>query len=403
MAGSLGGPADPPSGGLPVAAGSPRLVRMAAEVRTLVERRRDELVRRAGQAEDSAEVFDIASTRLRRLVPFDAAVWSVTDPATGLPTGPTRIDDLDGMTAAQCSEHWRGEFVHDDVNAFVDLARARRPAGTLRAASDDPERSPRYRTVLRPLGYGDEMRAVLRIEGSPWGLLTLFRYEGRPAFTAPETALVAGLSAPLAGALRAHARPAETVPGPLPDRPGVLVFDTGGDLQSADDQAWAWLAELPLDRTLPSDLGVVPLWLVATVFRAGAAAYGRGDGIARARIRSRRGRWLVCHASCLDRPGGPRTIVVVLEPASPAEIAPLVIDAYGLTDREREITALIARGASTTEIADTLFLSPHTVRGYVKAIFTKVEVSSRGELVAKLFADTYEPQYHRMITRVRVG
>jgi hypothetical protein len=43
------------------------------------------------------------------------------------------------------------------------------------------------------------------------------------------------------------------------------------------------------------------------------------------------------------------------------------------------------------------------VRGYVKAIFAKVEVSSRGELVAKVFAERYEPQYHRTISRWRVG
>lgn len=33
----------------------------------------------------------------------------------------------------------------------------------------------------------------------------------------------------------------------------------------------------------------------------------------------------------------------------------------------------------------------HTVRDYVKAIFAKVGVSSRGELVAKLFAEHYAP------------
>jgi hypothetical protein len=38
-----------------------------------------------------------------------------------------------------------------------------------------------------------------------------------------------------------------------------------------------------------------------------------------------------------------------------------------------------------------LFLSVHTVRGYVKSIFEKVGVSSRGELVAKLFAEHYAP------------
>lgn len=91
---------------------------------------------------------------------------------------------------------------------------------------------------------------------------------------------------------------------------------------------------------------------------------------------------------------------MVIEPAKPAEIAPIIIDAYELSDREQQITRLIARGAGTGDIARELHLSPHTVRDHVKAIFAKVEVSSRGELVAKLFAEYYEPVYADHIVRV---
>ena len=80
-------------------------------------------------------------------------------------------------------------------------------------------------------------------------------------------------------------------------------------------------------------------------------------------------------------------------------LAAIVIDAYDLTDREQEIIRLIARGAGTTEIADELYLSPHTVRGYVKAVFAKLGVTSRGELVAKLFAELYEPGHRDAIQR----
>ena len=54
----------------------------------------------------------------------------------------------------------------------------------------------------------------------------------------------------------------------------------------------------------------------------------------------------------------------------------------------------IARGGSTAEIAAELFLSPHTVRDYVKTVFEKLGVSSRGELVARLFAEHYSDPVH---------
>jgi DNA-binding CsgD family transcriptional regulator len=59
--------------------------------------------------------------------------------------------------------------------------------------------------------------------------------------------------------------------------------------------------------------------------------------------------------------------------------------------REQEVTSLIARDAGTADIAATLFLSPHTVRDPVKAVFEKVGASTRGELTAKLFAEHYAP------------
>ena len=89
-------------------------------------------------------------------------------------------------------------------------------------------------------------------------------------------------------------------------------------------------------------------------------------------------------------------IVMVIEPASSFEIAPIIVEAYGLTAREQEITLALARGLSTIDVAGELFLSAHTVRDHIKSIFAKLVVSSRGELVAKIFADYYGPALYRL-------
>jgi DNA-binding CsgD family transcriptional regulator len=171
---------------------------------------------------------------------------------------------------------------------------------------------------------------------------------------------------------------------------------------SVNAEARGWLDELPPEPGVGTAHGTLPVWLLITVYRASALRHGAGDGTARMRVRIRRGQWLVCHASCLREAGGAfRPVAVVLEPAQPAAIAPIVVEAYDLTDRERQVVRLIARGAATTEIADELYLSPHTVRGHVKAIFAKAEVSSRGELTAKLFAEFYEPAHAAEVTRAQ--
>jgi hypothetical protein len=75
-------------------------------------------------------------------------------------------------------------------------------AAALRAVTGEPERSQRYRRFVRPLGFHDELRAVLRAGCTPWGALTLWRRPGRPAFSARETDLIVGLSEPIGEALR---------------------------------------------------------------------------------------------------------------------------------------------------------------------------------------------------------
>jgi DNA-binding CsgD family transcriptional regulator len=357
---------------------------------------------RVGGAADASEVFARASSRLRRLVAFDAAAWLVTDPGTGLPNGPVWSQDVDGLTPEQCSEHWRREYTGDDVNLYRDLARAAVPVGALRSAAGGASGSARYRTFLRPLGFDDELRAVLRVGATPWGAVALWRREGRPPFTDQEVELVASLAEPLGDALRGQVRQ-EALASPAVDHeePGVLLFDPTGELLSANEAATSWLEELAGERRFPTELGPeLPLWMVVAVFHAAAAARWSGDASARVRVRSRRGVWLVGHATCLRRGDGSfGQVAVVLEPAKRAEIAPMIVDAYDLTAREQEITRLIARGASTAEIAAQLYLSRHTVRDHVKAILHKVHVSSRGELVAKLFAEHYQPAHLSDVTR----
>lgn len=54
-----------------------------------------------------------------------------------------------------------------------------------------------------------------------------------------------------------------------------------------------------------------------------------------------------------------------------------------LTDRERELLELIARGLNNQAIADRLVLSPKTVRNHVSNIFSKLQVRDRAEAIVR--------------------
>lgn len=54
-----------------------------------------------------------------------------------------------------------------------------------------------------------------------------------------------------------------------------------------------------------------------------------------------------------------------------------------LTDREREILTLIARGSTNAQIAELLVLSPKTVRNHISNIFSKLHVADRAEAILR--------------------
>ena len=63
--------------------------------------------------------------------------------------------------------------------------------------------------------------------------------------------------------------------------------------------------------------------------------------------------------------------------------APAVTPFPTLTEREREILDLVARGLTNTAIAQRLVLSSKTVRNHVSNVFTKLQVAGRAEAVAQ--------------------
>ena len=334
--------------------------------------------------------FARAATRaLRRAVPFDGVCVLTLDPATLLPTSEHTENALPPAAIERLNEIELGER---DVNSWVSLARGRVRAASLSGATGGRlRRSLRQRELREPSGFDDELRALLADESGAWGALTLLRGAGASHFTAAEVRLVDDVAGELArglrrsillGALAAHdGAEAEA---------GLLVLAADGALQLANAAADRWLAELAPAEGSPTDLPRV-VKVVAAGARRAAAGDATSPARARARIRTGTGRWAVVHGSLLgDGPEAP--VAVTIEAARGAELARLIADAYDLTEREREITQLVAQGLPTDAIARRLLLSPYTVQDHLKAIFGKTGCSSRGELVARLFFDHYAPR-----------
>ena len=68
----------------------------------------------------------------------------------------------------------------------------------------------------------------------------------------------------------------------------------------------------------------------------------------------------------------------------------------GLTDRESEILALITQGKSNADVAALTFLSPNTVKAYIRSIYRKIGVGSRTQAVLWGVGHGFTPDHHRI-------
>ncbi|GAB3277710.1 helix-turn-helix transcriptional regulator [Kineosporia babensis] len=337
---------------------------------------------------DSRTLRRRVAARLSREMHWDAACFATIDPWTMLIT-----DEIsEGVPDDSFALVAHNEYLVDDVNKLVTLARSSSRVGILSQALEQSQHtSPRLETVLAAFDVRHELRAAFVADGQCWGALALFRNGGRTDFGDEDAALVQTVTFAMAVGLRRTATQVDATVEltDATDGPGVLVLNQNTEVLMANQAASAWLQEFP-PHTIKGN-GGLPLAVhqVVARVRMGSGASQLG---AYARIRTRAGHWLMVQGSLIGTPEQPdQGVSVVISKAPSSDIAELLMLAYGLTLRERQVLQRVIAGLSSAGIAAQMHISVNTVQDHLKAVFAKVGVRSRGELVAQLLGRHYLP------------
>jgi DNA-binding CsgD family transcriptional regulator len=350
------------------------------------ERVRARCLERLELLADSAQ--DVDSLRreviaeLKGTIGFDRWCAALVDPDTLIAhTGIAETDHIAELPRMLIED---GSCRELNSGASLTRNRDRNRVGVLSAATEgDLARSRRWRECLERFGTGDELRVLAADERGCWGRFDIWRDRDDRRFDADDAEFVRHASAALGRGMRRVTVGLRDAAPAVPRDTGVLLV--GADLrpQGGTPAIYAWFRALN-PASMPYQDGI-PSLVWSSIGRLLAAEAGEEpQRLVRIRVRAADGSWAVIEAARLNDAG--HGIAVTVHAAAVDEVLGLVARAYGLSNRERELAALIAEGHDTQVIADRMSISRYTVQDHLKSIFDKLGVRSRLELLIRLFA-----------------
>ncbi|MGG0821980.1 helix-turn-helix transcriptional regulator [Paenibacillus turicensis] len=320
--------------------------------------------------------------QIKKHIPFDAYCFSLIDPYRLLSSGAVTHEGIELIHDSLFSN----EYQVNDYNQFIDLMMENRPVASLyETTHGQPEVSERYRTILEPAGFIDELRVVFMDEGKCWGQLALFRSKTQVHFKPDEIKwLYSILSSTTASLKQFYLQGVEKDWSHAPSETGIMMLSEQLELIGANETALELLEQLRAEEqivgpTLPRSIRVL-------------CKSSHGEEKANSPSRSNllvyvpTGFYVSIEANALLNYEGKLQFAISFQKATANDLIPLLSDAYHLSLREREVLTHILRGSSTKEISQALYISPYTVQDHLKSIFTKTKVTTRRELIWKFLS-----------------
>lgn len=329
------------------------------------------------QHEDERTLRILLLDEIRRVVPFDAYSWLLTDPETEVGCSP--IADVPCLP--ELPRLIRLKYL-TKINRWTQLDREAALLST--AAEGQLDRSLVWREILRRYEVADVASLVFRDRFGCWAFLELWRIGRNALFHQSDAAFLTAATPSITAALRRAI--ASTFAGDMPTRPtpGPVVLMLSPELavkaQTPETEKYLRLLVPP-----EGDRPPVPSAAYNVGAQLCAIEAGVDDHPATARVHFSDGIWLTLRAARIsDRSAGDATadVAVTIERSSPGERLKVFALASGLTRRESDVLRELATGADTREVAQRMFVSEHTVQDHLKSIFDKTGTRSRNRLLA---------------------
>jgi len=314
----------------------------------------------AAEAATVPELGQMISRQVARLVPHDGYILVGMDPITSVGCFLTMENSYGPQALSRMS---------------IDFALGRSsPCRVL--VHGVPDR--RYRAQLHNMaaeGFGSEIRIELTDGSRTWGVLVLLREHGPTSFSPTDTAYAECLAQALALALKRFvaSTPLSSMRTDLP--PGLIIVGNNDEIKMATPSGRDALRAFTPRRLLTDEELFTSIWNIT--YRARRS----GEPIV-CRVLAPQG-WIALHAQVLHGTTLGE-VAITTQPASAEMLLPAIVAWHDITPREQTVIEQALEGSPTKHIARHLNLSQHTVNDHFKAIYRKIGVTSRDELIIRL-------------------
>jgi len=243
-----------------------------------------------------------------------------------------------------------------------------------RLTPDEHERA--FHEIRSP--HGGTILASFASRGSWVAAMQMYRRDPSSPFSRSDIAFVRSLSSTIGDALAAALSREQALRAHHDDdeASGIVFVNRTGIVTFATPSGEAWLDRLR--RVEPGTRHDLPTPIAAAI--AGLRSAGRPS---QQIVLPLPGNTVQIEASA----GGGDTTAIVMTLRKPAA-PPTVPTNWPLTPQERQVTTLLVQGKTNRAIAETLFISENTVITHLRHIFTKMEVTGRTQLLARLFHES---------------
>jgi DNA-binding CsgD family transcriptional regulator len=287
------------------------------------------------------------------------------------------------LSPAQMAQYHQNHFSHQESNfklAYQKRVAAKSPVSVY-SLSPQEKQSAYYSQVLQPLDISHFLYAIVRMDGKPIGQLSAYRGAAGIAFSKADQRHLAEVLHYIERLFNPQVQSIQGETSAPIAETGMAILDDDGKIIYADKH-WDRLLRMARGGSINPQFAQDEVQLLPR-FLASILALFRASKILQHTVKTEWGTFRF-RSIALSGQAGTAQSLSINRLADERVFLAESVALLKLPVQQREVAVLVSQGKSNAQIAAKMGISVNTVGYHVKALFTKLDIHDRGDLLAAI-------------------